>query len=163
MPLADTLADIFLVVGQGQLIQFRLRFEVDNLKLLAAVLEAVAQDIDQALHVNRILKGLIKLLLRITLAAFFKQCPLHRLRILDKGAQCFNIQGIVFREHTCTSALKSGAIPCICGFLPAAFGRNQKGFYILFKLLFIICHRYTSCDSFSVWDASKRCLLSTTA
>ena len=46
MPLADALANIFLVMGQGQLIQLRLRFEVDNPKLLAAVFEAVAQDID---------------------------------------------------------------------------------------------------------------------
>ena len=91
MPLANTLTNIFLVMGQSQLIQPRLRFKVDNLKLLAAVLEAVAQDIDQALHVNSILKGLIKLLLRITLAAFFKQCPLHRLRILDKGTKRLNI------------------------------------------------------------------------
>ena len=72
MPLADTLTDIFLVMGQGQLIQLRLRFEVDNLKLLAAVLEAMAQNIDKPLHIDRILKGLIKLLLRIALAAFFK-------------------------------------------------------------------------------------------
>ena len=40
---------------------------------------------------------------------------------------------------------------------------NAEGFNILFQLFFVICHRYTSCDSFSVWDASKRCLLSTTA
>ena len=45
MPLANTLADIFLVMSQSQLIQLRLRFKVDNLKLLAAVLEAVAQDV----------------------------------------------------------------------------------------------------------------------
>lgn len=60
VPSIHTLTDIFLVMSQGQLIQIRLRFEVDNLKLLAAVLEAVAQDIDQALHIDRTLKSFIR-------------------------------------------------------------------------------------------------------
>ena len=144
MPLADTLADVFLVMGQSQLIQFSFRLKVDDFEFLAAMLEAVAQDIDKTLHINCVLKGLIKFLLWIALAAFFKQCPLYWLSILDKGTQRFNIQCVVFRKNSGVIILKSRAIPYVCGFLPAAFGRNQKGFYILFKLFFVIWHYYTS-------------------
>ena len=72
MPLADTLADVFLVMGQSQLIQFSLRLKVDDFEFLAAVLEAVAQDIDQALHIDRTLKGFIKLLLWIGVMPYFR-------------------------------------------------------------------------------------------
>ena len=141
MPLADTLADVFLVMGQSQLIQFSFRLKVDDFEFLAAMLEAVAQDIDKTLHINCVLKGLIKFLLWIALAAFFKQCPLYWLSILDKGTQRFNIQCVVFRKNSGVIILKSRAIPYVCGFLPAAFGRNQRILYpvqIVFRYLALL-------------------------
>ena len=153
MPLPDALADILTIVFDGHIVQGGLRLEVTHPELDPPVLEPVAQDADQAVVLHRILKGLVEFLLRVGVALLFKPLPLDGLGGLDETHQRSQIQ----------RQLRRGPVACVCGLLPAAGGGNQEGFNILFQLFFVICHRYTSCDSFSVWDASKRCLLSTTA
>ena len=139
------------------------KLEEDDLELLATVFESMAKHIHKTIHVNGVLECLIKLFLRIALAALLKQRPSHRLGVLHKSAECLNIKGIVLDDTTFGIILKTCPITGIGGSLPTAFRGNQKRFNIRFKLFFIISHGYTSCGSFSVWDESKRCLLSTTA
>ena len=140
MPLADALADVLAIIGGGHLVQFCLRLEVNDLKFLATVLEAVAQHIHKAVHIHGILECLVELPLRIALAALLKQCPGNRLSRFHKGAKGFNIQGIVLLERTHAVNLDTGAVTGIGSFLPAALRRCQRSFNINFKLLFIICH-----------------------
>ena len=153
VPLPDTLANILAVVLHGYIVQGGLRLEVAHPELNPPVLEPVAQDADQPVVLHGVLKGPVEFHLRVGAALLLEPLPLDGLGGLDKSHQRSQIQ----------RQLRRGPVACVCVLLPAAGGGNQEGFNILFQLFFVICHRYTSCDSFSVWDASKRCLLSTTA
>ena len=93
---------------------------------------AVAQDADQAVVLHRILKGLVEFLLWIGVALLFKSLPLDGLGGFDKFHQGAEVQG-----H---AGVHRGPVACVRGLLPAASGRDQKGFNILFKLLFVVRH-----------------------
>ena len=96
------------------------------------MLEPVAQDADQAVVLHRILKGLVEFLLWIGVALLFKSLPLDGLGGFDKFHQGAEVQG-----H---AGVHRGPAACVRGLLPAASGRDQKGFNILFKLLFVVRH-----------------------
>ena len=132
MPLPDALADILAVVLHGHIVQGGLRLEVTHPELDSPVLEPVAQDANQAVVLHRILKGLVEFLLRVGVALLFKTLPLDGLGGLDEAHKGVQVQGHV--------EVHRGPVACVRGFLPAARGGNQKGFNILFKLLFIVGH-----------------------
>ena len=132
MPLPDALADILTIVFDGHIVQGGLRLEVTHPELDPPVLEPVAQDADQAVVLHRILKGLVEFLLWVGVALLFKSLPLDGLGGFDEAHQGAEIQG-----H---AGVHRGPVICVRGFLPSAGGRDQKGFNVLFKLLFVVGH-----------------------
>ena len=134
VPLADALADILPVMLDRHIIQRGFRLEITHTELDATVLKAMAEDGDNAIIGYCVLKGFIKLLLRVGVALFLKPLPRNRLCSLYKAHKGLDVQSHAGTDGRPVSGIRS--------LLPATNGGSQKGFDILFKLLFIIGHYY---------------------
>ena len=65
MPLANTLADVLVIVSDGHLVQSGFGTEIADAEVHAAMLEAMAKYRQNTIHLYSIFKRLIELLIRI--------------------------------------------------------------------------------------------------
>ena len=134
MPLAHTLADVLLIVGNGNGIQGRLRLEVADGELHATVLKTMAQHIQQALLLHSAFKCLVKLANGVDRTHTLKALPCQWLGCFDKVRQRDDIQ--------CHALVFLGAKTAVCGFLPAAFFGNEVFLNFTLEEFLCLIHTY---------------------
>ena len=128
MPLPDTLKDVLLITLDSDIIQGRLRLEKADFELHTAMLEAVPQYGQKAVHHDRIFKALIELLVWIRAALPLKPLPHVRLCRLHEPDEHIDIQRL------------RRVVACVRSLDIASGRRDQVLFYILFELFFIFSH-----------------------
>lgn len=87
---------------------------------------------DEPLLLHGIIETAIELLDGIATALLLEPLPDQRLGLLDKADQRFEVESLARTLRL--------AVVSIGGFYPTAFRRNEEGFDIRFKLLFVLRH-----------------------
>ena len=92
VPLADTLADILLIVLQRHIVQRGLRLEVADVEVDATVLKAVPQHRNKAVILHGIFERLVEFHFRVAVALLLQPLPRHGLCGFYEGRQGADIQ-----------------------------------------------------------------------
>ena len=136
VPLADTLADILLVVGDGHLVQRRLWLKIAHPKIDATMLKAVTQDRNQTILRDGIFKCLIKLPNRVDRTHPLEAFPCHRLGTFYEIGQSDDVQKHIFAFIATITGIR-----CLC---PSAFFGNKIILYEFLKAFFCFVHGHTT-------------------
>ena len=105
------------------MVESRFGAEITDAEGNAPVLEAVAEDIHQSVHLTGVVEGGNELPDRLAATDFFKAFPLSRLCPLNEGNE-----GIDIQAGLRVIAVGRLGISALCG--------NEEGFYIRFKAFF---------------------------
>ena len=136
--LTCTAEDIRLIALHVNGVQFRLRLEEADLQLAAHILNAVAEDIQQALIGNSGLQAVVQLVRSLVTIVFGILRPFPGLGLGDKFAENIHIDAL------CHIVL-TGVHPVALGILPVELGvatlrGDEEGFYIPFKSFLTFIH-----------------------
>ena len=131
VPLADALAGVRLVLFRQVVVEGGFGLEVADAEVDAPVLEAVAQDMDEAVLGHLVLEALVEALLRVAVGLFYESFPVLRLGPLHEVHQRVDVQRL----------LDGCAVARVRCFGPAAFWRSQPlldvGLEVLLSILVV--------------------------
>ena len=130
--------DISLVALNGKGIQIGLRLKETDLQLAAHILNAVAEDIQQALIGDSGFQTVIQLVRCFIAVKLLILCPFLRLGFGDKLTKHIHIDALFEVMLPCFHPISISVLTVKLN-IATRFG-NQKGLYISFKSLFTFIH-----------------------
>ena len=130
--------NVFLIILQVQLVQGGFRHEIADVKMNSAMLEAMAQHIEDSIHITGVIESCAELPLRIHRVHVHETLPGLRLAILNEAQEDIRIQA----ELRIIGVIAMGI---------TARRRQEEGLYIALKaFLGGICYWHSGTSRFPV-------------